>query len=162
MGEVIVRKLREEDLTAAVSIWNRVVRDGMAFPQTEPLTLHEAEHFFSQQTYTGAAVLDGEVVGIYILHPNNVGRCGHIANASFAVALNQRGMHIGEALVQDCLAEAHRKGFRLLQFNAVVASNTTAQHLYERLGFVKIGTVPGGFRNIRDEYEDIILYYHKV
>ena len=99
---------------------------------------------------------------MYILHPNNVGRCGHIANASYAVAGAARGRHIGEALVRDCLAAGRAAGFRVLQFNAVVATNLHARHLYERLGFVPLGTVPGGFRLPDGSYADICLYYHTL
>lgn len=101
-------------------------------------------------------------MGLYILHPNNVGRCGHIGNASYAVRRQLRGAHIGEKLVLDCLAMAAQKGFRILQFNAVVAQNIHAIHLYERLGFTRLGTVEGGFRTPDGSYEDIILFYHKV
>ena len=69
------------------------------------------------------AELDGKVVGLYILHPNNVGRCGHIANASYGVSRDCRGRGVGRALVEDSLAACGALGFRLLQFNAVVASN---------------------------------------
>ena len=34
--------------------------------------------FFAEQTYCAVADDNGKVVGLYILHPNNVGRCGHI------------------------------------------------------------------------------------
>ena len=47
----------------------------------------------------------GEIVGLYILHPNNVGRCGHICNASYAVKSQLRGHHIGEALVKHCMEQ---------------------------------------------------------
>ena len=53
-------------------------------------------------------------------------------------------------------------GYRILQFNAVVKSNVHARHLYERLGFVLLGTVPGGFRHDNGEYEDICLYYAEL
>ena len=155
-----VRAYHPDDVAAMVEIWNQVVRDGMAFPQLETLDANSGAEFFAAQTHCAVAETDGAVTGLYILHPNNLGRCGHIANASFAVAASARGLHIGEALVRDCLNTAPEFGFRILQFNAVVKSNTGAQHLYERLGFVQIGTVPGGFRNIHGEYEDILLYYH--
>ena len=75
---MIVRKYEEKDLPATVSIWNRVVEDGVAFPQEETLTAETGREFFAAQSYCGVAV-DGEnVVGLYILHPNNVGRCGHM------------------------------------------------------------------------------------
>lgn len=96
----------------------------------------------------------------YILHPNNVGRCGHICNASYAVERTARGLHIGEKLVSDCLKQGRAHGFRILQFNAVVASNTHARHLYERLGFHPLGVIPGGFRMKDGHYEDICPYYH--
>ena len=117
--------------------------------------------FFTEQTYTGVAydAATGELVGLYILHPNNVGRCGHICNASYAVSRDSRGLHIGEKLVKDCVAQGKVHGFRVLQFNAVVASNVHARHLYERVGFRQLGVIPGGFRLKNGEYEDICPYY---
>ena len=96
----------------------------------------------------------------YILHPNNVGRCGHICNTSYAVNSDKRGLHIGEKLVLDSLKRGTELGFSVLQFNAVVATNTHARHLYERLGFVQLGTIPKGFRMKDGHYEDICPYYH--
>ena len=98
-------------------------------------------------------------MGMYILHPNNVGRCGHICNASYAVKKNLRGLHIGEKLVVDCMERALECGFKILQFNAVVASNIHARHLYERLGFTQLGTIKNGFRLKDGTYEDICPYY---
>lgn len=160
--EIVIREWARQDLPAMVRIWNEVVEDGAAFPQEEGLTEADAETFFAAQTRTAVAAdaETGEVCGLYILHPNNVGRCGHLANASYAVRQDLRGMHIGEALVKDCLAQAKAHGFRVMQFNAVVASNTAAQKLYERLGFVKVGCVPGGFRMKDGHFEDIYLYYY--
>lgn len=157
-----LREYEQNDMMKVVEIWNQVVAEGIAFPQEEELTIENADSFFKQQTYTGVAVNtdNHEIVGMYILHPNNVGRVGHICNASYAVRSDVRGEHIGEKLVKDCLKKGSEKGFRIIQFNAVVASNIHAIHLYERLGFQKIGMVPGGFRMPDGEYEDIILYYH--
>ena len=160
---ITVRKYTPADLTAAAEIWNEVVRDGVAFPQTEPLTETTGAEFFAAQSHTGVAVNErGEILGLYILHPNNVGRCGHIANASYAVAGSARGKHIGEKLVLDCLAEAKRAGFSIMQFNAVVATNIHALHLYKRLGFTPLGTIPSGFRRKDGHYEDIVVHYKEL
>ena len=160
---IIVREFNEQDIPSIREIWNQVVEEGRAFPQIDPLLDdEEALYFFATQTYTGVVELDSKIVGLYILHPNNIGRCGHIANASFAVAPSARGMRVGEALVKDCLWTAGKKGFEILQFNAVVASNKAAITLYEKLKFERIGVVPNGFLNKDNEYEDIILYYHTV
>ena len=157
-----VRKLTEKDIPEAISIWNKVVEEGKAFPQTEYLDEKSGAEFFAQQTYTAVAELDGEIVGMYILHPNNIGRCGHICNASYAVKYGMRGKHIGEALVTDCLEQAKAHGFGVLQFNAVVASNEPALKLYKKLGFVQLGTIPKGFLNKDGVYEDIIVHYHTL
>ncbi|WP_302963475.1 GNAT family N-acetyltransferase [uncultured Adlercreutzia sp.] len=158
----VVRPYREEDVPALTEIWNAVVEAGRAFPQIDPLTAESARAFFAEQSYTGVAELDGEVVGLYILHPNNVGRCGHVSNASYAVSSEARGCGLGRLLVEDSLRQAARLGFRGLQFNAVVASNTGAMALYEKLGFQRIGRIPGGFLNKDGAYEDTFIYYHET
>ena len=159
---IIIREYTETDTEAIGKIWNQVVDECVAFPQEERLTDKTAKEFFSEQTYTGVAEDgdSGKTVGLYILHPNNVGRCGHICNASFAVERSVRGEHIGEKLVLHCLDTAKKKGFGIMQFNAVVATNTHALHLYERLGFKNLGTIPGGFRMSDGHYEDIIPHYY--
>lgn len=129
----------------------------MAMTQLDPRTLT-----FGAQTYCGVAEVDGKALGLYILHPNNIGRCGHICNASYAVSSKSRGQHIGEKLVLDCIRQAHEEGFRVLQFNAVVRTNIHARHLYERIGFKQLGTIPGGFRIKDGSYEDICPYYIEV
>lgn len=159
---VNIREYREEDLSEMIDIWNEVVAEGIAFPQEEPLDGDTGRQFFGGQTYTAVAVADDKVLGLYILHPNNVGRCGHICNASYAVRSDRRGLHIGEKLVSDCLIQGRLHGFKVLQFNAVVASNIRARHLYERLGFKQLGVIPKGFRMKDGSYEDICPYYHEL
>ena len=149
-------------IEAAIGIWNEVVEEGIAFPQEELLDIESGADFFESQSFTGLAIDDesDEVIGLYILHPNNVGRCGHISNASYAVKRGVRGKHVGEKLVLHCLSKAKELGFRILQFNAVVASNIHARHLYRRLGFVELGVIPGGFRMPDGSFVDIVPQYH--
>ena len=162
--DIEIREYVPEDLDQMVEIWNEVVEEGIAFPQEECLDQASGKVFFDSQSYCGVAV-DTEterIMGLYILHPNNVGRCGHICNASYAVRSESRGLHIGEKLVLDCLEQGKKHGFGVLQFNAVVATNVHARHLYERLGFVQLGTIPNGFRMKDGSYEDICPYYHEL
>ena len=158
--EIVVRKYCSGDIKQAVSIWNEIVEDGAAFPQLDLLDEKTGEEFFQSQSYTGVAVDEnGAVVGLYILHPNNIGRCGHLCNASYAVKKNLRGQHIGEILVRDCMKTAKTLGFGILQFNAVVKSNKAALALYKKLGFVQLGVIPNGFLMKDGSYEDIIPHY---
>ena len=157
---MLIRKYKKDDISQMINLWNEVVEDGIAFPQEDCLDEETGAEFFASQSYCGVAVDDnGEVVGLYILHPNNVGRCGHICNASYAVSSKCRGQHIGEKLVLDCIARAKEIGFKILQFNAVVLSNIHARHQYERIGFTQLGVLPSGFRMKDGHYENICPYY---
>jgi L-amino acid N-acyltransferase YncA len=162
--DIQIRVYKKQDIPEMMKIWNEIVEEGIAFPQEEILTVTTATQFFKEQTYCAVAfdTKTDEIYGLYILHPNNVGRCGHICNASYGVRSEIRGKHIGEKLVADCLKQAKLHGFGVLQFNAVVATNTHARHLYERLGFVQLGTIPKGFRMKDGHFEDICPYYHEL
>lgn len=158
--EIRIRPYGESDLMAIQKIWNEVVISGCAFPGDVPLSLQECRGYFASQSLTAVAELDGRVQGLYILHPNNIGRAGHIANASYAVSSEARGHGVGEALVRHSLSQLTAYGFTGLQFNAVVSTNKTAIALYEKLGFTKAGTIPGGFRLPDDSFTDIFIYFH--
>lgn len=160
--QVEIRQYKQEDARQAAAVWNEVVEDGVAFPQTELLDEQSGHAFFTSQSFTGIAydAASGEIVGLYILHPNNVGRCGHICNASYAVKGSLRGQHIGEKLVLHCMEKAKELGFGILQFNAVVKTNVPALRLYKKLGFQQLGVIPGGFRMKDGTFQDIIPHYH--
>lgn len=163
--EIIVREYSEhQDIVAMIQIWNEIIEEGIAFPQEEYLDENTAKDFFKSQTYCGVAIdsVSEKMCGLYILHPNNVGRCGHLCNTSFAVSSNHRGMQIGEKLVRDSLIQAKRLGFRIMQFNAVVESNIYARRLYEKIGFIQLGIIPKGFRMKDGHYENIYPYYYEL
>lgn len=161
---IVVEEYGPADVPEMLAIWNEVVADGLAFPQDQPETSESIGEFLRGQSYCGVArdTENNRILGLYILHPNNVGRCGHIANASYAVSAQARGMGLGARLVRDSLAQAKRLGFRIMQFNAVTTDNPAANRLYQSLGFQKLGTIPGGFRRSDNEYQDINLYFYTL
>ena len=159
--KIEIKPYDKKDIIDIIEIWNEVVECGNAFPQIEKLTDISGDSFFMEQSFTGVAynTENDEVVGVYILHPNNCGRCGHICNASYAVKSTARGNHIGEALVKHCMKKAKEIGFKILQFNAVVRTNTPALELYKKLGFTQLGLIPNGFLMKNGDYEGIIPHY---
>ncbi len=159
-NNIRIREYTNADIPEMIAIWNEVVLEGAAFPQEDTLTEESGSEFFASQSFTGVAEgEDGEIYGLYILHPNNVGRCGHISNASYAVSSSSRGMRIGEQLVRHCIMTGKTLGFGILQFNAVVRTNERALRLYKKLGFTQLGVIPKGFRMKDGTYEDIIPHY---
>ena len=141
-------------------IWNHVIMAANAFPQDKCMSENEAKEYFAAQTFSGVAEDSHHtILGVYILHPNHVGHCAHIANASYAVREQARGHHIGEGLVRHSMEKARTLGFSILQFNAVLGTNLAAIHLYEKLGFCRLGEIPGGYRIDHQRRENILLYY---
>lgn len=94
--------------------------------------------------------------------PRTPGPGDHVGTASFAVdpAAGRRG--VGRALGEHVLAWASEQGFRAVQFNAVVASNTRAVALWTKLGFEVIGRVPEGFRHPEHGYVDLLLMHRRL
>ena len=112
---MVIREYNADDLAQMLVVWNEIVDEGVAFPQEELLDEQTGKEFFFAQSYCGVAVDENNIVrGLYILHPNNVGRCGHICNASYAVSSSCRGQHIGEKLVTDCIKKSKGDRFRHL------------------------------------------------
>lgn len=162
MSEIEILPFDVTHLEQLITIWNSIVAQGETFPQKEPLDMEDGLSFFSSQTFTGVAVKDHRILGFYILHPNNIGRCSKIANASYGVTEAARGQGIGKKLVLHSLKTAKEKGFRILQFNAVVKTNLPAISLYKALGFKELGTIPRAYESIRGEYKDIELFYYNL
>ncbi len=147
-------------------IWNifRVVAapgDTYAF---DPHMSREAAlaYWFRPDTRTYAAEQDREVVGTYILRPNQPALGSHIANAAFMVAPRARGLGVGRKMGEHCLSEARRLGFRAMQFNFVVSTNEAAIRLWKQLGFEIVGTLPGAFRHSEKGYVDVHIMFRSL
>lgn len=96
-----VRKFEKKDIESMISIWNEVVEEGVAYPQLDLLDVSTGTDFFCGQTYCGVAEdsASGEILGLYILHPNNVGRCGfRILQFNAVVRTNRAARHLYEKL----------------------------------------------------------------
>jgi ribosomal protein S18 acetylase RimI-like enzyme len=102
------------------------------------------------------------IAGTYILRPNQSGPGSHVANAAFMVASSAQGSGVGRAMAEHCLSEARRMGFRAMQFNFVVSTNTPAIHLWKQLGFEIVGTLPGAFRHPEKGYVDVYIMFRSL
>jgi L-amino acid N-acyltransferase YncA len=122
----------------------------------------EAVGFPGTATPSSTAIQDRDIVGTYILRPNQFGGGSHVANAAFMVAPDARGRGIGHAMGEHCLSEARQLGFRAMQFNFVVSTNKSAIRLWQKLGFEIVGTLPGAFRHPEKGYVDVYVMYRSL
>ncbi|MER7457373.1 GNAT family N-acetyltransferase [Micromonospora sp. NPDC126480] len=105
---------------------------------------------------------DGAVLGSAKLLPNQAGPGDHVANASFMVAPAAAGRGVGRALGEAVLGLARADGYRAMQFNAVVATNTRAVALWRSLGFAVVGRVPEAFRHPTEGYVDLLVMHRRL
>jgi L-amino acid N-acyltransferase YncA len=107
-----------------------------------------------------AVDVTGALVGTYYLRPNSLALGAHVANAGYVVAEHCRRQGIGSRLCQHSLNEARQFGFREMQFNLVVGTNTAGIGCWQRNGFQVVGTLPGAFRHRRLGYVDALVMVH--
>jgi L-amino acid N-acyltransferase YncA len=105
---------------------------------------------------------DGRVLGSAKMGPNRPGPGAHVSTASFMVDPAAAGRGIGRALGEYALAWARAQGYRAMQFNAVVESNTRAVHLWQAIGFEIIGTAPEAFKSPTHGYVGLHVMYQKL
>jgi ribosomal protein S18 acetylase RimI-like enzyme len=122
----------------------------------------EADRFSGTATPSPTTEMSPVIVGTYILRPNQTGGGSHVANAAFMVSTSARRKGVGRAMAEHCLSEAHRMGFRAMQFNFVVSTNESAIRLWKKLGFEIVGTLPGAFRHPEKKYVDVYVMYRSL
>jgi ribosomal protein S18 acetylase RimI-like enzyme len=106
---------------------------------------------------------DGDgILGTSYLRPNQAGGGSHVANAGYAVAAGAGGKGVARALLAHSLEAARAEGFRAMQFNFVVASNTRAVATWEAAGFAVVGRLPGAFAHPTLGYVDALVMFRML
>ncbi len=143
-----IRPARAPDRDGVWRVFHEVVSAGDTYAWPPDTTREEAmKLWFPEGGWTFVADDDGQVVGTYLLKANQPGQGSHVANCGYMVARSASGRGIGEALCRHSMEEARRLGFRAMQFNFVVSTNTRAVALWRKCGFSIVGTVPQAYRH---------------
>lgn len=159
--EIEIRKACNDDADALWQMFQEVVELGGSFLEDGSETRDTiVSSWLTPPADAFVACLNDRVVGAYKLRPNHAGYGSHVANGSYMVALGYRDRKIGRRLGEHSLNSARSLGYRALQFNAVISTNTAAIRLWTDLGFSVAGRVPRGF--IHDELgEHDLLIMHR-
>lgn len=160
---VEIRKMMPQDHEAIWAIIQEVISKGDTYafdpntPQNQML-----DYWCGADKHTYVATVAGEVLGTFVLKNNQPGLGSHVANGSYMVAEKAAGQGVGQAMGAFSIEEARRLGYRAMQFNIVVKSNTRALRLWQKLGFEIIGEIPEAFNHATLGYTNAYIMYQKI
>ena len=158
-----IRVATDADHEAIWNIFHEIVAAGDTYALDPEMSREEAlAYWFRADARTYVVEENGRVLGTYILKPNQSGHGSHVANAAFMVASYAQGSGLGRTMAEHCLSEAQRAGFRAMQFNFVISTNTAAIHLWKQLGFKIVGTLPAAFRHPEKGFVDVYVMYRSL
>lgn len=153
---MILREAEPDDWFVIWPVVEEVVRAGETYAYPTDLTSEQARALWMEPAPGRTVVVqrddadpDDAVLGTAKMGPNRPGPGSHVGTASFMVAEHARGRGVGRRLAEEVVAWHRAQGYRGIQFNAVVETNTAAVALWQDLGFVVVGTVPEAFDSRR-------------
>jgi L-amino acid N-acyltransferase YncA len=154
-----IRPYEAADWPSLWALLEPVFRAGETFPHDPAISEVEAQLAWVEQTQAVMVAVDpaGALVGTYYLRPNSLALGAHVANAGYVVAEGARLRGIGSLLCQHSLQAARRLGFRAMQFNLVVSTNTAGIRCWQHNGFQVVGTLPGAFRHKQLGFVDALV-----
>jgi ribosomal protein S18 acetylase RimI-like enzyme len=143
-----IRAATPADRRTVAGIILPVIRTGDTYTLPRDMTEDDAlDYWFAPDHEVFVACDEGQMLGTYYLRPNQRGGGSHVANCGYMTARGAEGRGIGRAMCEHSLTYAVSRGFRAMQFNFVVSTNTRAVSLWESLGFQIVGTQPKVFRH---------------
>ena len=156
-----IRPLEPAEWPAVWALLEPVFRAGETFPHDPAISEAEAQLAWVEHTQAVMVAVDatGALVGTYYLRPNSLALGAHVVNAGYVVAEPCLRQGIGSRLCQHSLQAARRLGFRAMQFNLVVSTNTAGIRCWQRNGFQVVGTLPGAFRHRQLGYVDALVMF---
>lgn len=164
MPIVDIRPASDSDWAGIWPIWHQVVAAGDTYtwsPQTGEAAAR-ALWMLPPPAEVWVATWDGTIAGTAVLKPNQPGLGDHVANAGFMVDAAMAGRGVGRRLAERVIRRAAEVGYRAMQFNAVVSTNTRAIGLWRSLGFDIVGTVPAAFRHSVHGPVDLHIMYREL
>lgn len=162
---MLIREVTDDDWPQIWSFLREIVAAGETYaydPEMDEATARKVWLVGPPGRAVVAVDDDDSVVGTASMYPNRPGPGSHVASASFMVDPRASGRGVGRLLGDYALAWARTEGFRAMQFNAVVETNTRAVALWRSLGFEIIGTVPEAFRHPTDGYVGLHVMHRRL
>lgn len=156
----MIREAKENDWDDIWPIFKEVVRQGDTYAFDSNINKQDAfELWMSLPRKTYVYVQDNKVLGTYYLKSNQAGPGSHVCNCGYMVSEKARGKGVARKMCEHSQLQALSLGYRAMQFNFVVSSNTNAITLWHKLGFKTVGTLPNVFNHPSLGFIDAFIMY---
>jgi len=160
---LLIRPATEGDQEAIWAILEPMIRRGDTYTLPRDMTrLQAIEFWFAPGHEAFVWEEQGAILGTYFLRANQRGGGAHVANCGYVTATAAEGRGIARAMCRHSLERAKERGFRAMQFNFVVSSNTRAVELWKGLGFEVVGCLPGAFEHPDLGFVDALVMYKQI
>jgi len=162
---LLIRHYSREDWDRVWAILEPVFRAGETYAFSRDISGADARAAWTttpKEVFVAVDESTGDVLGTYYLRPNFEGAASHICNCGYVVSENARGRGVAARMCEHSQAEAIARGYRAMQFNLVVSTNQSAVHLWKKMGFAIIGTVPEAFLHPRLGFVDAHVMYKRL
>ena len=163
MADLVIRPAEPGDAEAIWAVLEPVFRAGDTYTVDPDISRDDALAYWCGPAHrTFVAEEADRVLGTYYLRRNQGGGGGHVCNCGYVTAPAARGKGVARAMLTHSLEEAVRQGFRAMQYNFVVATNTRAIATWERAGFRTVGRLPGAFRHPTEGMVDALVMWRDL
>ena len=157
-----IRRATDDDHIGVWEILEPVFRAGDTYTIDADISRDDAlAYWFDVQKQTFVAEADGRIIGTYYIRSNQTGGGAHVCNCGYMTHPAARGQGVARAMLEHSLDLAPRIGYRAMQYNFVVSTNTRAVQTWQRYGFDIVGTLPMAFHHPqRGDVDAYVMYKH--
>lgn len=159
-----IRRFAESDWAATWQLLETVFRAGETYAFSPDITREEARRVWVELPEATFVAVDRDnfILGTYFIKQNQPSQGAHVCNCGYIVAEGARGRGVASEMCRHSQEEALSRGFRAMQYNLVVSTNSVAVRLWQRHGFEIIGTLPKAFRHPLHGFVDAFVMYKQL
>jgi L-amino acid N-acyltransferase YncA len=158
-----IHSATENDHDAIWEILEPMIREGETYTLPRDMSKQQAlEYWFAVDKETFVWKENGKVLGTYFLKANQPGGGAHVANCGYVIATAGQGRGIARQMCLHSMERAKERGFRAMQFNFVVSTNTRAVKLWSDLGFEVVGRLPLAFEHPTQGFVDALVMFRQL
>jgi ribosomal protein S18 acetylase RimI-like enzyme len=165
--EVTIRTPEWDDLDDMLDFINSLVEEEAMIAANQKQT-RESEIDFLARKLTSlekdriihvVAEVEGKMVGSCEIEPRP-GRFSHVGVLGMSVKEGYREVGIGQELMKEVERQAAKRGLESIMLE-VFATNDRAIHVYEKMGYRRIGAIPDGIK-YKGGYVDGVYMFKRI